>query len=93
MVKVKAKIDFLYRNYNKIKNLNSVDKIEKGKIFTGDIFEVEENEAEYLAGNNQKKIVAVEVIEEKKEVKEIITKVKEIITKVKNKNNKKKEDK
>lgn len=86
MVKVKAKIDFLYRNYNKIKNLNSVDKIEKGKIFTGDIFEVEENEAEYLAGNNQKKIVAVEVIEEKKEVKEIITKVK-------NKNNKKKEDK
>ena len=86
MVKVKAKIDFLYRNYNKIKNLNSVDKIEKGKIFTGDIFEVEEKEAEYLAGNNQKKIVAVEVIEDKKEVKEIITKAK-------NKNNKKKEDK
>lgn len=86
MVKVKAKIDFLYRNYNKIKNLNSVDKIEKGKIFTGDIFEVEEKEAEYLAGNNQKKIVAVEVIEDKKEVKEIIIKGK-------NKNNKKKEDK
>lgn len=86
MVKVKARIDFYYRNYNKIKNLNSVDIKEKGKIFTGDIFEVEEKEAEYLAGNNQKKIVAVEVIEEKKEVKEIITKVK-------NKNNKKKEDK
>lgn len=86
MVKVKAKIDFLYKNYNKIKNLNSIDKIEKGKIFTGDIFEVEEKEAEYLAGNNQKKIVAIEVIEDKKEVKEIITKGK-------NKNNKKKEDK
>lgn len=86
MVKVKAKIDFLYRNYDKIKNLNSVDIIEKGKIFTGDIFEVEEKEAEYLAGNNQKKIVAVEVIEDKKEVKEIIIKGK-------NKNNKKKEDK
>lgn len=83
MVKVKAKIDFYYRNYNKIKNLNSVDIKEKGKIFTGDIFEVEEKEAEYLAGNNQKKIVAVELIEDKKEVKEITPKVK-------NKNNKKK---
>lgn len=86
MVKVKAKIDFLYRNYDKIKNLNSVDIKEKGKIFTGDIFEVEEKEAEYLAGNNQKKIVAIEVIEDKKEAKEIIIKGK-------NKNNKKKEDK
>lgn len=86
MVKVKAKIDFLYRNYNKIKNLKSIDKIEKGKIFTGDIFEVEEKESEYLAGNNQKKIVAVEVIPEIKEVKEITAKGK-------NKNNKKKEDK
>lgn len=86
MVKVKAKIDFFYRNYNKIKNLNSIDKIEKGKIFTGDIFEVEDKEAEYLAGNNQKKIVAIEVIEDKKEVKEITAKEK-------NKNNKKKEDK
>ena len=86
MVKVKAKIDFFYRNYNKIKNLNSVDKIEKGRIFAGDIFEVEENEAKYLAGNNKKEIVAVEVIEDKKEVKEIAIKGK-------NKNNKKKEDK
>lgn len=83
MIKVKAKIDFLYKNYNKIKNLNSIDKIEKGKIFTGDTFEVEEKEAEYLAGNNQKKIIAVEAIEEKKE----------ITPKAKNKNNKKKEDK
>jgi hypothetical protein len=89
MVKVKAKIDFLYRNYNKIKNLNSIDKIEKGKIFAGDIFEVEKKEAEYLSGNNQKKIVAVEVIQVIPEIKE----VKEVTIKGKNKNNKKKEDK
>lgn len=63
MVKVKAKIDFFYRNYNKIKNLNSVDIKEKGRIFTGDTFEVEEKEAEYLAGDNQKRIVAVKVLE------------------------------
>lgn len=92
MVKVKAKIDFLYRNYNKIKNLNSVDKIEKGKIFTGDIFEVEEKEAEYLAGNNQKKIVAVEVIPSMRIIKDK-EEAKEIIERARKKINKKKEDK
>lgn len=63
MVKVQAIIDFTYKNYDKIQNLESINEKEKGKIFTGDIFEVEEKEAEYLAGNNQKKIVAVEVLE------------------------------
>ena len=86
MVKVQAIIDFTYKNYDKIQNLESINEKEKGKIFTGDIFEVEEKEAEYLAGNNQKKIVAVEVIPEIKEEKKITTKGK-------NKNNKKKEDK
>lgn len=85
MVKVQAIIDFSYKNYDKIQNLESINEKEKGTIFTGDTFEVEEKEAEYLAGNNQKKIVAVEVIEEKE--------VKEITTKGKNKSNKKKEDK
>lgn len=63
MVKVQAIIDFTYKNYDKIQNLESINEKEKGKIFTGDIFEVEEKEAEYLAGNNQKKIVAVKVLE------------------------------
>ena len=89
MVKVQAKIDFFYRNYNKIKNLNSVDIKEKGRIFTGDTFEVEEKEAEYLAGDNQKRIVAVKVLEVIPEIKE----EKKITTKGKTKNNKKEEDK
>jgi hypothetical protein len=63
MVKVQAIIDFTYKNYDKIQNLESINEKEKGKIFTGDIFEVEEKEAEYLSGNNQKKIVAVKVLE------------------------------
>lgn len=88
MVKVQAIIDFTYKKYDKIQNLNSLDEIEKGKIFTGDIFEVEDKEALYLTGKNKNNIVAVKVLEVIPEIKE-----KEKITKKgKNKCNKKKED-
>ena len=63
MVEVQAIMEFTYKNYNKIKDLQPTNKIQEGKIFAGDIFEVEEKEADYLTGNNQKKIVAVEVLE------------------------------
>ena len=86
MVKVQAIIDFSYKKYDKIQNLNSLDEIEKGTIFTGDIFEVEDKEALYLTGKNKNNIVAVEVIEVIPEIKE----EKKITTKGKNKNNKKK---
>ena len=88
MVKVQAIIDFSYKKYDKIQNLNSLDEIEKGTIFTGDIFEVEDKEAKYLTGENKNKIVAVKVIEVIPEIKE----EKKITTKGKNKNNKKKEN-
>ena len=89
MVKVQAIMDFTYKKYDKIKNLNSLDEIEKGKIFKEDIFEVEDDEVKYLTGENENKIVAVKVIEVIPETKE----EKKITTKGKNKNNKKKEDK
>ena len=89
MVKVQAIIDFTYKNYDKIQNLESINEKEKGKIFTGDIFEVEEKETEYLAGKNKNNIVAVKVLEVIPEIKE----EKKITQKAKNKNNKKKEDK
>ena len=88
MVKVQAIIDFTYKKYDKIQNLNSLDKIEKGKIFKEDIFEVEDKEALYLTGENKNKIVAVKVLEVIPEIKE----KEEITTKAKNKNNKKKEE-
>ena len=59
MVKVQAIIDFTYKNYDKIQNLNSIDEIERGKIFKGDIFEIENEEAVYLAGKNELEIIAV----------------------------------
>ena len=89
MVKVQAIIDFNYKNYNKIKDLQPTNKIQEGKIFAGDIFNVEDKEALYLTGKNKNKIVAVEVLEVIPEIKE----ERKITAKVKNKINKKKEDK
>lgn len=89
MVKVQAIIDFNYKNYNKIKDLQPVNKIQEGKIFAGDIFNVEDDEAKYLTGENKNKIVAVKVLEVIPEIKE----ERNITTKGKNKINKKKEDK
>ena len=89
MVKVQAIIDFSYKNYNKIKDLQPANKIQEGKIFAGDIFNVEDDEAKYLTGENKNNIVAVKVLEVIPEIKE----EKKITTKGKNRNNKKKEDK
>ena len=89
MVKVQAIIDFNYKNYNKIKDLQPTNKKQEGKIFAGDIFNVEDDEAKYLTGENKNKIVAVKVLEVIPEIKE----EKKITTKGKNKNNKKKEEK
>lgn len=88
MVKVQAIIDFNYKNYNKIKDLQPTNKIQEGKIFSGDIFNVEDDEAKYLTGENKNKIVAVKVLEVIPEIKE----EEKITTKGKNKNNKKKEN-
>ena len=86
MVKVQAIIDFNYKNYNKIKDLQPTNKMQEGKIFAGDIFNVEDDEAKYLTGENKNEIVAVKVLEVIPEIKE----EKKITTKGKNKNNKKK---
>ena len=88
MVKVEAIIDFTYKNYDKIKELESAGEREQGKIFAGDIFNVEDDEAKYLTGENKNKIVAVKVLEVIPEIKE----KEKITTKWKNKSNKKKEN-
>ena len=95
MVKVQAIIDFNYKNYNKIKDLQPANKIQEGKMFAGDIFNVEDDEAKYLTGENKNKIVAVKVIEVIPEIRIIKDKeeAKEIIERARKKINKKKEDK
>lgn len=70
MVKVQAIIDFNYKNYNKIVDLQPVNKIQDGKLFAGDIFSAEDEEAKYLTGENKNKIVAVKVLEVIPEIKE-----------------------
>lgn len=95
MVKVQAIIDFNYKNYNKIKDLQPANKIQEGKIFAGDIFNVEDDEAKYLTGENKNKIVAVKVLEVIPSIRIIKDKeeAKEIIERARKKINKKKEDK
>ena len=95
MVKVQAIIDFNYKNYTKIKDLQPANKIQEGKIFTGDIFNVEDDEAKYLTGENKNKIVAVKVLEVIPSIRIIKDKeeAKEIIERARKKINKKKEDK
>ena len=95
MVKVQAIIDFNYKNYNKIKDLQPANKIQEGKIFAGDIFNVEDDEAKYLTGENKNKIVAVKVLEVIPSIRIIKDKeeAKEIITRARKKINKKKEGK
>ena len=92
MVKVQAIIDFNYKNYTKIKDLQPANKMQEGKIFAGDIFNVEDDEAKYLTGENKNKIVAVKVLEvipsiriikDKEEAKEIITRARKKINKKK----------
>lgn len=85
MVKVQAIIDFNYKNYIKIKDLQPANKIQEGKIFTGDIFNVQDDEAKYLTGENKNKIVAVKVLE-------VIIKQEVIEKKTKKKITKKKEN-
>ena len=65
MVKVQAIIDFTYKNYKQIKDLESKNIKQEGKIFAGDIFNVEDDEAKYLTGENKNNIVAVKVLEVK----------------------------
>lgn len=95
MVKVQAIIDFNYKNYNKIKDLQPANKIQEGKIFAGDIFNVEDEEALYLTGKNKNNIIAVKVLEVIPSITIIKDKeeAKEIITRARKKINKKKEDK
>ena len=95
MVKVQAIIDFNYKNYTKIKDLQPTNKIQEGKIFAGDIFNVEDEEAKYLTGENKNKIVAVKVLEVIPSIRIIKDKeeAKEIIERARKKINKKKEDK
>ena len=94
MVKVQAIIDFNYKNYNKIKDLQPTNKMQEGKIFAGDIFEVEDDEAKYLTGENKNKIVAVKVLEVIPSMRIIKNKeeAKETIERARKKVNKKKED-
>ena len=94
MVKVEAIIDFTYSNFDKVKNLVRKNKEQDGKIFKGDIFEVDKKEADYLLGNNAKSLIAVIVLEIMEAIPDVLTIVEEEKDEIKpkKKNKKKKEE-
>ena len=94
MVKVEAIIDFLYSKFDKVKNLVRKDKEQDGKIFKGDIFEVDKKEADYLLGNNAKSLIAIKVLEIMEAMPDVLTIVEEEKEEIKpkKKNKKKKEE-
>lgn len=94
MVKVKALIDFDYKNYVKIQNLETKTKKQEGRIFVGDIFEVEDKEALYLSGQNEQNIVAVKTLEITQNIRPVEDKekAKEIVKKTMKKIDKRKEE-
>lgn len=95
MVKVEALIDFDYKNYVKIQNLETKTKKQKGRIFKGDIFEIEDKEALYLSGQNEQNIVAVKTLEITQNIRPVEDKekAKEIVKKAMKKIDKSKEEK
>lgn len=74
MIKVEVLEDFALGRYDELKNIQRKAREEKGKLFTGDIFECSEELADYLTKNNRLGrafVKVIEIIPEKgKEIKE-----------------------
>lgn len=69
MIKVEVLEDFTLKRFDELKNIQRKDKEEKGKLFTGDIFECEQELADYLTKNNslgRAFVKVIKVIPEKK---------------------------
>lgn len=63
MIKVEAIADFYLGRFNEIQNMQRRNRNEDGKIFKGDVFECNENLADYLVKDNSLKRPFVKVIE------------------------------
>lgn len=63
MIKARANQDFSLERFNELKNIQRFRKEEEGKIFKNDIFECEEDLADYLSGNNKLNIKVIDIIE------------------------------
>lgn len=63
MIKVEVIEDFSLADYNLLKNIVRKGKEQQGKLFKGDIFECDEEMANYLSGSNALKRPFIKVIE------------------------------
>ena len=63
MIKCEVIKGFTLKDFDKLRNIVRYNKDEKGKLFLRDIFECDENMAEYLTGKNFNKDIVVKIIE------------------------------
>lgn len=63
MIKVEVLEDFTLKRFDELKNIQRKAKEEKGKLFTGDIFECNEELVDYLIKNNSLGRAFVRIIE------------------------------
>ena len=65
MIKLEAIIDFSLEKFDKLKNIKRYNENENEykQIYMRDIYECDRKTAEYLLGNNAKKVVTSRVIE------------------------------
>lgn len=91
MVKVEAIDVFTLGRFNELKNIQRKSLDENGKIFTGDIFECDDDLAKYLLGDNKLGRAFIKVLEViPEEVKEEVKEVKKTTAKTTKKKNSKK---
>ena len=83
MIKCEAVINFTLERFDEIKNIErkKVFQYEDKKLYIGDKFDCDEDLARYLTGDNEKKVIAVnilEVIPEEKIIEEVKEEKKEV---------------
>ena len=63
MFKVEVLENFTLARFDELKNIQRKSREEKGRLFTGDIFECNQELADYLLGDNKINRAVVRVIE------------------------------
>lgn len=75
MIKVEVLEDFTLGRFDELKNIQRKSKEEKGRLFTGDIFECKKDLADYLIKTNSLGRAFVRIIEIVPETKERTQKI------------------
>ena len=63
MIKCEVTKEFTLSKFDELKNIQRKGMDSKGKLYNGDTFECDKEMADYLIGDNDKKLIVVKVLE------------------------------